>query len=358
MCCALSFDLQAEPSPRMMGADRAVLIGDSTASGFDTRLNAVFSDSPICFALMGIQPEHLFVPIMTASRAYEPINLADTLGGASVMSQITPDLVASMFPGAPRANIERYLPLLRRALAERGLVDKLMVLMALATVRVETARFDPISETPSALNTQFPGLPFNKYDWRQDLGNQGPPDGAMFKGRGFIQLTGRKNYGFYGALLGYNLTGNPELANTPQPAAQILAAYLKENELPIRSALAMGDLAMARKIVNGGVNGLDRFTAAFLMGNQMVRDYDGQRDGGTERQRDGETERQRDGETENERKLLLSLYPSIPLSLYPSISPSLCPSVPLSLRLSVPLSLRLSVSPSLCPSVPIWSAKF
>lgn len=103
----------------------------------------------------------------------------------------------------------------------------------------------------------------------------GPPDGAMFKGRGFIQLTGRKNYTYYGALLGHNLIINPELANTPQPAAQILAAYLKENELAIRSALAAGDLAMARRIVNGGLNGLDRFAAAFMIGNRLIESYKG-----------------------------------------------------------------------------------
>ncbi|MGE0130439.1 MAG: glycoside hydrolase family 19 protein [Blastocatellales bacterium] len=219
---------------------------------------------------------HKLVGESIALRAFE-MGYSDVAGaGISVMSQITPDLVARMFPGAPRGNIERYLPLIRKALVERGLVDKMMVLMALATIRVETSRFDPISEAPSALNTQSPGPPFNKYDWRQDLGNLGPPDGAMFKGRGFIQLTGRKNYGFYGTLLGHNLTVNPELANTPQPAAQILAAYLKENEAAIRIALAAGDLATARRIINGGLNGLGQFTTAFMIGNQLIRDYKGE----------------------------------------------------------------------------------
>lgn len=229
-----------------MGADGAVLVGDSIASGFDTRLNK------------------------KALRVYEPMNF----GGEAVISQITPDMVARMFPGAPRANIEKYWPIVRKALSERGLVDKAMVLMALATVRAETYTFAPISEAPSPLNTQLPGPSFNKYDRRSDLGNLGPPDGARFKGRGFIQLTGRKNYEFYGDLLGYNLISNPELANTPQPAARILAAYLKENEPTIRSSLAAGDLAAARKTVNGGGNGLDGFRTAFLLGNKLVRGYD------------------------------------------------------------------------------------
>jgi putative chitinase len=247
VCCAMAFNLRVESASRMIGAESAFLIDSVIASGFDTRLNAAFVD------------------------AYEPMNPAGAFGDASVMSQLTPDLVARMFPAARRANIEKYLPLVRRALAERGLVDKAMVLMALATVRAECATFDPISEVPSPLNTEPPGPPFNKYDRRPDLGNMGSPDGARFKGRGFIQLTGRKNYRFYGDLLGYNLIGNPELANSPQPAAQILAAYMKENEPSIRSALAMGDLAAARRIVNGGQNGLDRFRTAFLIGDDLIR---------------------------------------------------------------------------------------
>jgi putative chitinase len=215
------------------------------APGVDTRMNTVFSE------------------------AYE---------STEMISQLTPNLVIRMFPSAPRANIERYLPIVRRALTERGLVDKAMILMALATVRAESATFDPISEVPSPYNTELPGHPFNKYDWRQDLGNMGPPDGAMFRGRGFIQLTGKKNYRLYGALLGYDLIGNPELANTPQPAAQILAAYLKQNEPSIRSALATGDLAAARRIVNGGLNGLEGFRAAYMSGALLIREYDNDND--------------------------------------------------------------------------------
>ncbi len=263
------------------GAYSGVLTGASAVSSSDTWLKIMFFDLFSRLSGAGAQQEWPFASgaihsgeRLLANKLAEPLtHFGATRGGASVISHMTPDLVSRIFPGAPRANIERYWPLLRKALSERGLVDRAMVLMALATVRAETAMFDPISEAPSALNTMYPGPAFNKYDRRQDLGNQGPPDGAMFRGRGFIQLTGRKNYRIYGAMLGYNLTSNPELANSPQPAAQILAAYLKENEIQIRSALAMGDLAAARRIINGGGNGLDIFREAFLLGNQLIRDY-------------------------------------------------------------------------------------
>jgi putative chitinase len=221
------------------------------------------------------------------SEVYAPGDLASVYSETEFISQLTPAVCARMFPAAPRANIEKYLPLLRRALIERGLVDRAMILMALATVRAESGSFDPISEAPSPYNTELPGRPFNKYDWRQDLGNMGPPDGAKFKGRGFIQLTGRKNYKLYGALLGYDLVGNPELANAPQPAAQILAAYLKRNEPSIRNALAVGDFAAARKVVNGGVNGLNDFKSAYLSGVLLIRDYENDDDVASSRESKG-----------------------------------------------------------------------
>ena len=58
----------------------------------------------------------------------------------------------------------------------------------------------------------------------------------------------------------------PELANDPLIAARILAAYLKDHEGDIRAALSRGDLAAARKAVNGGTHGLDQFQLAFQRG--------------------------------------------------------------------------------------------
>ena len=51
---------------------------------------------------------------------------------------------------APRANIKKHLPLVRRALAERGLIDKSMILMALAMfLRCLLRLSGPIADSPS-----------------------------------------------------------------------------------------------------------------------------------------------------------------------------------------------------------------
>lgn len=190
-----------------------------------------------------------------------------------VCERITVDMVARMFaPTTPRQNIERYLPPLLAALKEAGLDDRDLVLMALATIRAESEGFEPIDEGISRFNTDSGMHPFNRYDDRADLGNRGRPDGERYKGRGFIQLTGRANYRRYGESLGLGtrLEEQPELANDPTIAARILAAFIKDKQTAAKYAIYGRDLATARRLVNGGSHGFDRFSAAFDAGEHLL----------------------------------------------------------------------------------------
>jgi putative chitinase len=182
--------------------------------------------------------------------------------------EMTVEIAMRMLPYAPRANVERNLPLVVNALAGSQLADQPMILMAIATIGAETGSFLPISEGQSHYNTSLGGKPFDLYDWRTDLGNLGPPDGERFKGRGFIQLTGRSNYALHGAAIGLEpqLIAEPDLANDPTIAAQLLASFLKHNEAKIRAALNAHDLGQARRLVNGGSNGLAAFETAYDAG--------------------------------------------------------------------------------------------
>jgi peptidoglycan L-alanyl-D-glutamate endopeptidase CwlK len=179
-----------------------------------------------------------------------------------------------MFPNTPAQNIEQHLPLVLNALVAPQLANKPMILMALGTIRAEVECFLPISEGQSTLNTSPGGHPFDLYDSRTDIGNQRPPDGELFKGRGFVQLTGRSNYQVHGNLigLGNQLIDNPDLANDPAIAAQLLASFLKSHEQDISTALATGNLGRARQLVNGGGNGIDRFIAAYNIGKSLIPD--------------------------------------------------------------------------------------
>jgi len=183
---------------------------------------------------------------------------------------ITPALVQRLFPATPLAHIAANLPPVLAALAAANLADKSMLLVALATIRAEAECFQPLAEQLSRFNTSPSGPPFDLYDHRHDLGNQGPPDGADFRGRGFIQLTGRANYAQFARETAHNLIANPALACEPAIAAELLARFLAHKEARIRRAIAANDLAAARRLVNGGTNGLDRFTSAFNIGATLL----------------------------------------------------------------------------------------
>lgn len=187
---------------------------------------------------------------------------------SDITGRVTIDQVARMFPATRRANIEANLPFVLAGLRDRSLGDREMVLMALATIRAETEGFVPIDEGVSRYNTRV--TPFDRYENRANLGNTQPGDGPRFKGRGYVQLTGRHNYTQIGRQVGADLTGRPERANEPELAGLILARFLQNATQCVRSALRTRDLRAARRCVNGGTHGLDRFTDAFDIGERVL----------------------------------------------------------------------------------------
>jgi len=170
--------------------------------------------------------------------------------------------VSVLFPATKPANIARYLPYVEAALAARGLFDAPMVLGALGTIRAETEGFVPIDEFQSHFNTPPGGLPFSLYDGR--LGNAAG-EGAKFKGRGFVQLTGHVNYARFGPLIGVDLVADPAAANAPEIAAALLAGFLDSVATDFRAKVAKKDLLGARKLVNGGSHGIDNFRSVFAL---------------------------------------------------------------------------------------------
>ena len=60
------------------------------------------------------------------------------------------------------------------------------------------------------------------------MGNNEPGDGYKYRGRGFIQITGKKNYERFGSQIGVDLVKNPDLANDPVIAAKISALFVKQ----------------------------------------------------------------------------------------------------------------------------------
>jgi putative chitinase len=224
-------------------------------------------------ALLGFQrSEGLVIDGVVGPTTAIRLGLAAQPQVPSAVPGFTVGAVSQMFPQTPIGNIKLNLPVVLAALVADQLSDKSMVLMGLATIRAETESFLPISEGQSRFNTSPNGKPFDLYDFRRDLGNNGVGEGAKFRGRGFVQLTGRNNYSIHGNAIGLgdSLLTNPDLANDPQIAAKLLSSFLKSKEVQIKHALLENDLKLARRLVNGGSNGLDRFSEAYLIGDRII----------------------------------------------------------------------------------------
>lgn len=98
-----------------------------------------------------------------------------------------------------------------------------------------------------------PSLAQQRYEGRRDLGNVQKGDGYRYRGRGYIQLTGRSNYRQAGRDLGLPLEEQPELAETPSVAAKVAVWYWQKYVSPNISN--WDDTKSITKIVNGGYNG-------------------------------------------------------------------------------------------------------
>jgi putative chitinase len=255
------------------GPDVVALQDALRKHGFNPGDNRGTFDEATEAAVLAFQrSEGLLADGIVGNRTATELGLVNVPDFVTVIPGVTIEVVSKMFPATPVQNIRHNLPPVLQALVAPQLTQKSMVLMALATIRAETEGFEPITEFRSRFNTSPGGQPFDLYDNRRDLGNQGPPDGARFCGRGFIQLTGRSNYQTHGRAIGLGdrLLTEPEIANDAEIAARLLASFLKSRERQIKEALLDNDLKTARKLVNGGSHGLDRFTDTFEKGSRLL----------------------------------------------------------------------------------------
>ena len=122
-------------------------------------------------------------------------------------------------------------------------LTKAQTAYVLATAQHESDQFRTMTEYASGA----------AYEGRSDLGNTQAGDGERYRGRGFVQLTGRANYAEQGRQLGIDLINRPELAEIPEIAAKILINGMKTGAFTGAklSDFASGDFEGMRAIVNG-----------------------------------------------------------------------------------------------------------
>lgn len=99
------------------------------------------------------------------------------------------------------------------------------------------------------------------YANRMGNGDEKSGDGWRFRGRGFIQLTGRDNYTAFSKYIGENCVANPDLVAEKYPF-EAAYWYFKNNGIfQLCTDLSEATIQKVTRKINGGLNGLaDRKT--------------------------------------------------------------------------------------------------
>jgi putative chitinase len=133
--------------------------------------------------------------------------------------------------------------------------DRRQLAYCLATFKWETAHtMKPIDEHGSADYFESRYGPQTRVG--KLLGNTEKGDGALFHGRGYVQLTGRRNYTKAKSLTGVDLLSEPDSAKEPNLAYQIAIQGMKEGWFTTKKlgqfiSDKQCDYENARTVING-----------------------------------------------------------------------------------------------------------
>jgi putative chitinase len=158
--------------------------------------------------------------------------------------------------GAGQVVIGQYYPILLKKMNEYEINTHIRMAHFLAQIAHESGQLTLTEELASG----------DAYEGKKEqLGNTQPGDGPRFKGRGLIQLTGRRNYEEYGKAKGvdYATDASAKLLATNPVAAVDVACWFWTTKLSLNALADKDDVMEITKKINGGYNGLEE-RKAFL----------------------------------------------------------------------------------------------
>lgn len=167
-------------------------------------------------------------------------------GPAGTVGNINVEKLVNAVPAEYRDNARKHWPAIVAEAQQQGITNKAQLAYILATTVHESAAGKYMEEIASG----------SAYEGRSDLGNSQSGDGVRYKGRGYVQITGRNNYTDWSKKLGVDLVGNPKLAERPEIAAKILVGGMKQGSFTGKKLDdyingSQSDFTGARRIVNG-----------------------------------------------------------------------------------------------------------
>lgn len=165
-----------------------------------------------------------------------------------------------------------------------GIITNLRLCHFLAQCSTESGNFkltlENLNYSTSGLMKIFPGyFPGNLaesyahqpekiasrvYGSRMGNGDETSKEGWKFRGRGFLQVTGKQNYQILGDFLNVDLVSNPDLVATTYPLSSAAHFFYKNNLWPIcDEGLSEEVVTRVSRRVNGGDNGLQHRKSEF-----------------------------------------------------------------------------------------------
>jgi putative chitinase len=179
------------------------------------------------------------------------------------VTPLTLEALVAIAPATARLRLEIFVEPLEATFSEFSIDTEQRRAAFLAQVAHESAGFRYLRELADGKG----------YEGNAHLGNTQPGDGPRYKGRGLIQITGRKNYGLAGDALGLPLLEQPELLEEPingcrsagwfwtTGAGLNLSKRALAYSVPARCNLNdladRGDFEGITLAINGGLNGQD-----------------------------------------------------------------------------------------------------
>lgn len=184
------------------------------------------------------------------------IGSALTLGGLGVKQYLNQTPAAPEQPPTQYTQPTKQLTKseLLKQVAERVGMEGHELAQFMAQAAHETLNFKTLSEIGS---TNYFAKKYDpKYNPRKAkiLGNTQVGDGEKYKGRGYLQITGRYNYAQAGKALGLPLEEKPELLERPDIAAKAAIWYWNSRVKP--KVKDFSNVKQTTKKINPGMKGL------------------------------------------------------------------------------------------------------
>lgn len=176
------------------------------------------------------------------------------------MIRVSASGICNISPFIKLKDAEKVAQILNERGNEFGIVNKFRLCAFMATIIHESGCFRYTKELASG----------RAYEFRTDLGNTpiDDGDGAKYKGRGFIQITGRTNYEKVQEALHVPCVEHPELLEN-YPLCLVASLWWWKNN-GCNQLADRDNIELVTKRVNGGYNGLSERKKYYDMAKKYI----------------------------------------------------------------------------------------